>query len=113
MSRACGCPSALWPRELTCEEPAGARRRTSCAAHAVSQRRGFSTKIARNVSSSITPCSRSTGTTSSNTSVIDQLRIAPLALEHLRGLGRVPVDRGAVILGDHQALGVPAAQELG
>src|SRR5207244_12843072 len=46
-------------------------------AHAVSQRLGFSTKIVLKTCASSTPCSRSVGTTSSNTSVIDQLRIAP------------------------------------
>ena len=45
--------------------------------HAVSQRAGFWTNTVSKTSSSITPCSRSAGTTSSKTSVIDQLRIAP------------------------------------
>ena len=56
--------------------PAGSRRR-SC----------------RTTASSITPSSRSAGTTSSKTSVIDQLRIAPLASNCSRRLGREPVDR--------------------
>src|SRR4029077_13799989 len=44
---------------------------------AVSQRLGVSTETVRKLASSIAPCSRSHGQTSSKTSVIDQLRIAP------------------------------------
>ena len=44
---------------------------------------GSRRRSCRRSSSSITPCSRSAGTTSSKTSVIDQLRIAPWLLERL------------------------------
>ena len=61
----------------------------------------------------MTPISRSAGTTSSKTSVIDQLRIRTAVFEYLGGLGGEPVDRRAEVLRDHQPLGVAAPQQLG
>ena len=106
-------PDRTRPSTCAAGRAGGFDRLRSVRAQAVSQRLGFSTNTVWKVSSSIAPCSRSAGTTSSKTSVIDQLRIAPWLFEHLRGLRREPVDRGAEVLGDHQALGVPAAQQLG